>query len=175
MTMSNAKMHATSDHSQEFVMSRVIHAPRERVFAAWTDVGQLKRWFGPKGFVMFSAALDLRPGGTFLYGLRSPQGQDMWGKWTFREIVKPERLSLIISFSDPQGGVTRHPLNADWPRETLSNTTFAEQNGKTTVSLRWSPLNATPAEQAAFAAGHEGMQQGWSGTMEQLEAFLAVN
>lgn len=164
---------ANESKDQEFVIARVFDAPRGLVFKAWTEREHLMRWFGPKGFTMLSARLDLRPGGVFHYGMRSPDGKDMWGKWTFREIVAPERLVIVNSFSDEKGGITRHPLSPDWPLETLSTTTFAEQAGRTVLSLRWAPLNATAAERKAFAAGHAGMQQGWTGTMDQLAAYLA--
>ena len=97
----------------------------------------------------------------------------MWGKWTFREIVPPEMLVTIVSFSDARGGVTRHPLSANWPLETLSIITLTEHAGKTTLTLRWAPHGVTEIERQAFDASHEGMRQGWAGTMEQLEAYLA--
>jgi uncharacterized protein YndB with AHSA1/START domain len=95
------------------------------------------------------------------------------GKWTFLEIVPPEKLVVIVSFSDAQGGVTRHPLSAAWPLETLSTTTLTEHDGKTTLTLAWSAFNATDTERQTFDSNHAGMTQGWSGTMEQLTAYLA--
>ena len=98
----------------------------------------------------------------------------MWGKFVYREIVPPARMVLINSFSDEAGGTTRHPLHMSWPLEMLSVFTFEEQpGGKTKLTIRWSPHNATEDEQKTFDAGHDGMRQGWGGTMEQLEAYLA--
>ena len=162
---------ATAD--QEFVISRVFDAPREKVWRAWTEREQLMKWFGPQGFTMSYAKLDLRPGGHFHYALRSPHGQEMWGKWTFREIVVPERLVLISTFSDAQGGITQHPMSPNWPRETLSTTTFEKHHGKTTITIRWAPFNATELECKTFAEAHSGMQQGWGGTFAQLAEYLA--
>jgi len=116
--------------------------------------------------------MELRPGGSYHYGMRSPDGQEMWGKWVFREIKAPERLVLVNSFSDAQGGITRHPMAPTWPREMLSTTTFAEQGGKTTLSLEWLPINATPEEIATFEAARAGMTQGWTGTFEQFTDYL---
>ena len=60
-----------------------------------------------------------------------------------------------------------------WPLELLSVFTFEEQpGGKTKFTVRWSPHNATEEERKAFDAGHASMNQGWSGTMEKLEAYL---
>jgi uncharacterized protein YndB with AHSA1/START domain len=164
---------ASISADQDFVITRTFDAPRERVWRAWTEREQLVRWFGPKGSTISHAALDLRPGGTFHYAMRSPDGREMWGKWTFREIVAPKKLVLISSFSDAQGGITPAPMIANWPLETLSTTTFEEHAGKTTITLRWSPLNATASECQTFAGMHDSMRQGWGGTFEQLASYLA--
>ena len=158
----------------EFILHRIFAAPRALVWKAWTEAEHLQRWFGPKGFTMPACSLDLRPGGVFLYGMKSPDGHEMWGKWIFREIVPPEKLVVIASFSDAKGGVTRHPLSAHWPLETLSTMILTEHEGKTTLTLRWAPYNATAIERQTFDASHDSMRQGWGGTMEQLEAYLAM-
>jgi len=168
----DAKIASTSA-DQDFVITRVFNAPREMVWRAWTEREQLMQWFGPKGFTMPHAEIDLRPGGLLHYAMRSPDGHEMWGKWIFREIVAPERLVLVSSFSDAQGGITRHPMSANWPLETLSTTTFEEHDGKTMLTIRWSPLNATESEMKTFSEAHRGMEQGWGGTFEQLAAYLA--
>ncbi|MBI3507931.1 MAG: SRPBCC domain-containing protein [Proteobacteria bacterium] len=162
-----------ADAVEEFTISRVFEAPRALVFKTFTDAAHLARWFGPKGFTMQACKLDLRPGGVFHYGMRSPDGFEMWGKWTFREIVEPERLVVIVSFSDKDGGITRHPMSPNWPLETLSTTTFVDLGTRTELKLRWAPHNATEEERKTFAAGHDGMRMGWGGTCDQLAAYLA--
>lgn len=157
-----------------FTISRTVDAPRALVWKAFTQREHLMRWFGPKGFTMPACTLDLRPGGIFHYGMRAPDGAEMWGKWIFREVVAPQRLVVIVSFSDKDGGVTRHPMAPDWPLETLSTTTFSEHQGKTTITIEWSAHNATEAERNAFRAGYASMQQGWGGTFDQLDAYLAL-
>ena len=160
-----------------FVITRVFRAPRELVFDAWTKREHLMHWMGPKGTTIARATLDLRPGGSFHYGMQSPDGHMMWGKWTFREIVRPERLVVVVAFSDESGGVARHPFVPNWPLETLSTMTFDEHAGigrGTTVVLQWAPHHASDAERQVFAASHAGMEQGWRGTMEQFEAYLAT-
>ena len=159
--------------NQAFVISRVFDAPREIVWRAWTDCEELMKWFGPKGSSIPHAKLDLRPGGIFHYAMRTQDGHEMWGKWVFREIVAHEKLVMISSFSDAQGGITRHPMSANWPLETLSTTTFEEQGGKTKLTVRWTPWNASDSERKTFAEAHSSMQQGWGGTFEQLAAYLA--
>jgi uncharacterized protein YndB with AHSA1/START domain len=167
---------ASAPADRPFAIARVFRAPRELVFDAWTRREHLLRWMGPKGTTLVRASLDLREGGLFHYGMQAPDGHIMWGRWVFREIVRPERLVVVVSFSDEHAGITRHPMAPGWPLETLATTTFAEHagiGGGTTVELRWLPINAADAERALFAASHAGMQQGWGGTMEQLEAYLA--
>jgi uncharacterized protein YndB with AHSA1/START domain len=159
---------------REFVISRAFDAPRELVWNAWTDPERLKHWWGPKGFTVLSCKLDLRPGGVMHYCLRTPTGQDMWGKFVYREIVKPERLVFVSSFSDAQGGMTRHPGNPTWPLDTLSTVTFTENPGRTTLTVRWVPFNATEEERKTFESGHASMQQGWTGTLDQLTDYLAT-
>jgi uncharacterized protein YndB with AHSA1/START domain len=161
-----------SPSRDEFVISRTFDAPRELVWKAHTEREHLMRWFGPKGFTMSVATLDLRPGGVFHYCMRSPDGQEMWGKWTFREIVAPEKLVVVVSFSDAAGGITRHPMSPTWPLETLGTTTFAEHDDKTTLSVRWSALNATEIERKTFAESHDNMRMGWGGTFDQLADYL---
>lgn len=157
----------------EFVLTRVFDAPRDLVFRAWTEAEHLARWFGPKGFTMFAGTLELRPGGVYHYGMRSPDGLEMWGRWVFREIEPPDRLVFVASFSDEKGGVTRHPLAPDWPREVLSTLTLTEDQGRTTLVMRGVPLNASEAERRAFRAGHDSMQKGWAGTLDHLDEYLA--
>lgn len=156
----------------EFVVSRTFAALRERVFGAWTRVEELKRWFGPKGVTIPRATNDLRPGGVFHYCMRTPDGNEMWGKWVYREIVPPSRLVFIVSFSDEHGGLTRHPYAPDWPLQTLSTVEFASDGDGTKVTVRWVALNATDEERKAFQAGFDGMQQGWGGTMDQFAEHL---
>jgi len=158
---------------REFTISRVVNAPLERLWRAWTDAKQLKHWWGPKGFEIVSTKVDLRPGGVFHYHLRSPDGQDMWGKFIYREIVPQKRLVFVVSFSDEAGGVTRHPMHEKWPLTILSTVTFAEANGKTTVTVIWIPVDATESERKTFEEGRESMNAGWSGTFDRLDDYLA--
>ncbi|HKR66039.1 MAG TPA: SRPBCC domain-containing protein [Thermoanaerobaculia bacterium] len=154
------------------MFSRTFDAPRELMFDVWTDVNHLSRWFGPKGAEIVSATNDLRPGGIFHYGMRIPDGTVIWGRWIYREITRPERLVFLSSFSDDAKGVTRHPFAPQWPLEMLSTVLFTESDGKTTVTVYWSPIHATDVERTTFAEGKPSMTQGWTGTFENLEAYV---
>ena len=95
-----ANLHGEASAEQDFVITRRFDAPRTLVFRAFTEPERLRHWWGPTGFSWVSCTMDLRAGGTFHYCMRSPDGQDMWGKWIYREIVPPERIVFVSSFSD---------------------------------------------------------------------------
>jgi uncharacterized protein YndB with AHSA1/START domain len=159
--------------ASELVITRVFDAPRDLVFKAWTEAERLERWWGPKGVTLHVCAFDLRPGGVFHYRLRLPQGQDWWGKFAYRDIVVPERLVFVVSFTDEAGNPTRHPLSPNWPLEVLTTVTFAEHEGGTALSMRSVPINATESERKTFEDGHESVRRGTAGTFDQLAEYLA--
>ena len=158
--------------SNEFVIKRVFDAPRELVWCAFTQAEHLKHWWGPKGFKMQTCTMDLRPGGVFHYGLLAPNGTEMWGKWTFREIVAPEYFTTVFGFSDKDGGLSRHPFAPEWPAEMLGSHAFEAQGDKTLLTTRAAAFNATEEERKVFEAGFGSMQQGFGGTWDQLAAYL---
>src|SRR3954447_19387282 len=155
-----------------FVITRTFNAARERIFDAFTNAEEMKKWWGPKGFTIIASKMDLRPGGFYHYGMRTPDGSAMWGKFTYREIDKPSRIVLVNTFSDEAGGVTRHPMAPTWPLQMLSTFLFEEDGDGTRLTIKWLPLDPTDEERATFEAGRAGMTQGWSGTFEQLETYL---
>lgn len=157
-----------------FIISRQFNAPRHLVWKSWTEAERLKQWWGPKGFVVHTAKVDLRPGGMFHFGMTAPDGSEMWGRFLYREIDAPRRMVYINSFSDPEGGLSRHPGHMEWPLQMLSTVTFDEAGGKTTVTVRWEALDATEVERKTFQDGMGSMQQGWTGTFEQLDDYLAT-
>jgi uncharacterized protein YndB with AHSA1/START domain len=157
----------------QFVIARTFDAPRELVWKAWTVPERMAKWWGPKGLTVGKYKMDFRPGGIYHYSMHAPDGKAMWGKFVYREIVAPEKLVFVNCFSDAQGNITRHPFSPTWPLETLSAITFTRQDGKTNVTISWIPLNPTDEERKTFADGMTGMQQGWGGTLDRLQEFLA--
>ncbi|KAB2911371.1 MAG: SRPBCC domain-containing protein [Hyphomicrobiaceae bacterium] len=167
---------ASTATEAEFVITRVFDAPRELVWKAWTEPERLAQWWGPKGCTIRVAKLEMRPGGIFHYAMQFQPGHDMWGRFVYREIVAPERLVFVNSFSDADGGITRAPfsqLKQMWPLEVLNEVTLSEQKGKTTLTLRGRPINATEEERKMFASMHESMRQGFGGTFDKLVDCLA--
>jgi uncharacterized protein YndB with AHSA1/START domain len=174
MSATQAKPAASPASGFEFVIRRVFDAPLDRVWKAWTEPDRLAKWWGPKGSKGEIVKLDLRPGGICHYRLNLPDGTELWGKAIYREIVPNKRLVFVQSFSDEDEGITTHPLSPTWPRQILATITFSESGGKTTVTVRWVPYEATDTERKTFEEGAESMRGGWTGSFDQLEDYLAT-
>jgi uncharacterized protein YndB with AHSA1/START domain len=110
-------MNAPSD--RKIVSTRAFDAPRELVFAAWTDPAHLAKWWGPKGFTNTFQEFDMRPGGIWRFVMHGPDGVDYKNESVFVEIVKPERI-VFQHVSGPRFQVTA---------------TFAAEAGKTRVTF----------------------------------------
>ncbi len=150
------------------VIERIFDAPRELVWKAWTDPEQVMRWWGPKGYTSPACRIDFRVGGTYLFCMRSPEGQDIWSTGVYREIVPMERFVCTSSFGDEHGNVvpaSHYGMSADFPLEMLGTVTFEELDGKTKMTLRHAGL---PGEI------RDGAQQGWNESFDKLAESLAV-
>jgi uncharacterized protein YndB with AHSA1/START domain len=154
------------------VITRVIAAPRELVFKAWTEADHLRHWWGPKGFEWSHAQLDFRPGGVFHYCLNSTDGYTMWAKFVYQEIVAPERIVFVSSFSDPEGNTVRAPFSESYPLEVRNVLTLTESDGRTTLIFQGGPINATEEERGFYKGMLESMEQGFGGAFDQLVEYL---
>ena len=160
--------------SAPFVISRVLDAPQALVWEVYTEPSHLAQWFGPKGSRNTHGDMDFRVGGRYHYALEF-MGAPLWGLWEFVDIAAPDRLSALQCFSDAEGGATRHPLAPLWPLRTLSTTTLSTPDeNRTLLALSCLPHEATPVEEALFAASHASLTAGWSGTFDMLEAYLTT-
>ncbi len=157
-----------------FITTRTLAAPRALVWKAFSEAERLAQWWGPTGFAMLGCTLDFRPAGIFHYGMRAPDGSEMWGRFAYEEIAAPERIVFINSFSDPQGGITRAFFSDAWPLEVRNTLTLVENDDFTTLTLRGAPIYASEAEHALFDSMHESMTNGFNGTWDQLEAYLTT-
>jgi len=114
--------HATAD--REIVMSRVISAPRELVFEAFTQVRHLSRWWGPEGFSTTTRSFEFGVGGAWDFVMHGPDGTDYQEWITWREIVPPERIAL------------RHGEFRDDPNAFESVLTFERAGDETRIVMR---------------------------------------
>lgn len=160
-------MASSPERNDDLVVTRVFDAPRELVFEAWTQPEHLMRWWAPKNMITASCKVDLRPGGSFHYCMRAPDGMEIWGLGLYREIVAPERLVYTDMFADADGNPvppTHYGASPEFPAETLVTITFAEQAGGTRVTLR---QTVPPALKE-----REGMEQGWNEMLDGLAGDL---
>ncbi|MHA6630561.1 SRPBCC domain-containing protein [Pseudonocardia sichuanensis] len=89
--------------THDLTVTRLLEAPVEQAWKAWTEPEYVMRWWGPTGFTSPLAELDVREGGTSLVCMRAPAeygGQDMYNTWTYRTVVPHERLEFALGFTD---------------------------------------------------------------------------
>lgn len=141
---------------RELVVTRVFDAPRRLVFKAWTQPEHAARWWGPQGFTTISCKMDVRPGGAWRRCMRAPDGTEYRKRGVYREIVEPERLVFTYASED---------LDGDIGHETLVTVTFAEEAGKTRLTLR-----QVGFETVAACESHQG---GWTSSLERFAEYLA--
>lgn len=144
---------------KKVVVSRVFNASRSRLFEAWTRAEHLLHWFGPKGFTVHSCEAEARPGGAFRMCLRSPEGKDYWVRGEYREVAAPERLVIACTADDEKGVQSL--------TETI-HVTFAEHDGGTRLTVSVTAAGTTPRA----AEMMNGMQKGWSETVDRLNGLL---
>ena len=159
---------SNTETQQELVMERVLDAPREKVWEAWTNPEEIKKWWGPKDFTAPSIQSDFREGGTYLWAMESPDGQVYWSTGTYREIVPLERIVVTDSFADENGNVvpgTHYGMPDDFPLEMEITITFEDAGeGRTKLTIRHAGMPATEVGQQA-----EG---GWNESLDKLAAVV---
>lgn len=90
--MTSTAPDAPSTADREIVTTRLLDAPRELVWKAWTDPRHVGRWWGPRGFTTTTHEIDVRPGGTWRFTMHGPDGTDFPNRIEFLEVVEPARL-----------------------------------------------------------------------------------
>ena len=160
--------------TETFSISRDLKAPRALVYEVQTDAKHLANWLSPEGYKTIHAAMDFRVGGAYHYCNEGPDGAQVWGLQRFREIVPNEKIVMIQSFSDKDGGLRRHPMAPEWPLEILATTTFEDIAPQMTrITISWRPHNSDEAGIRTFNSGRPSMTGGFSGVFQKLEAYLA--
>ena len=150
-------LQVTTPTDREIVMTRVFDAPRRLVFEAFSKPELLKRWFGPRGWVLSTCEVDLRVGGGFRFILRGPDGREMGMRGVYREIVPPERSVHIESFDD-------------FPGESQVTAVFVENAGKTIMTA----TILYPSKEVRDAVIQSGMEHGAAESYDRLAELLAL-
>jgi uncharacterized protein YndB with AHSA1/START domain len=150
---------AAAEH--ELVLTRLIDAPREKLFRAWTEPELLKQWFAPLPYTTPVAELDVRPGGANLIVMRGPDGKDLPNRGVYLEVVENERLVLTDAYTKAW-----EPSPKPFMTVIL---TFEDEAGKTRYTARVRHWTAADRE------AHEkmGFHEGWGRCADQLAALVA--
>jgi uncharacterized protein YndB with AHSA1/START domain len=146
----------TTPTDRAVVMTRVFDAPRRLVWDAFSRPELLKRWFGPRGWSLVVCEVDLKVGGGFRFVLRGPDGKDVGMRGVYRELVPPERSVHAESFDD-------------YPGESLVTAVWAEQGGKTTMTV----TVLYPSREVRDAVLQSGMEHGAAESYDRLAELLA--
>jgi uncharacterized protein YndB with AHSA1/START domain len=151
----------TKGDPREIVITRLFDATRETVFAAWSTADHLKHWFAPAGYSVTFCTVEFRVGGAWRLRFQHPDGRDVWARGTFREIVAPERIvftDIVVNEDDA-------------PRlEVLTTVTFAEERGKTRLTVQVHVVELFDPSAAPIVAR---LDSGWRETVEKLAQHIA--
>lgn len=151
---------AASD--RELLLTRLIDAPPEKLYRAWTEPALLKQWFAPHPWTTPRAELDVRPGGANLVVMRSPDGNDFPNRGVYLEVVPNQRLVFTDAYSEAW-----QPSEKPFMTVIL---TFEEEGGKTRYTARvrhWTVADREAHEKMGFHGG-------WGLCTDQLAALAAT-
>jgi uncharacterized protein YndB with AHSA1/START domain len=146
-------------NDRELMLTRLIDAPREKLFRCWTEPALIKQWFAPLPWTTTKAEMDVRPGGATLVVMRNPEGQEFPNPGIILEVVKNERLVFTDAY-------TKAWEPSEKPFMTAI-VTFEDEGGKTRYTAR--ARHWTVADREA----HEkmGFHEGWGQCADQLAAL----
>ena len=151
-----------SENDRELVLTRLIDASPEKLYHCWTEPALLKQWFAPKPYETPVVEVDVRRGGSALFVMRGPDGQDMPNRGVYLDVVPNERLVSTDAFTEAWQPSAK-------PFMTLI-LTFEKQGGKTLYTARarhWTVEDRDAHEKMGF-------HQGWGICTDQLAALAAT-
>jgi uncharacterized protein YndB with AHSA1/START domain len=134
---------------------RFINAPRDRVYAAWTDPEQLRQWFGPENVQTRDIIADARVSGEFRWDLINPEGEEMTMRGEFRELQSNKKIVFTWQWDDDE----------EWKNHiSVVTVELSDREGGTEVRLIHEQL---PSEES-----RDRHSEGWNSVLEKLEKFL---
>jgi len=148
------------DPERDLILTRLIDAPREKVYRAWTDASLLRQWFAPAPWTTPHAELDVRPGGANTITMRSPDGNDMPCSGVYLEVVPNRRLVFTDAYTSAW-----QPSQKPFMTVIV---TFENEAGKTRYTARvrhWTVADRETHEKMGF-------HQGWGQCADQLAAVV---
>jgi uncharacterized protein YndB with AHSA1/START domain len=136
-------------------IKRVIKAPRDKVYAAWTDAAQFKEWFGPEGVRTLSITADVRVGGKYRWDMVTQEGEEWTAFGEYRELVPEKKIAFTWRWDDDE----------DWKdHESIVTVELSDAAGGTELRLRHEQL---PSEQS-----RDRHNEGWTSLLDRLEQFV---
>jgi uncharacterized protein YndB with AHSA1/START domain len=150
---------AKPDAERELVLTRLIDAPREKLFRCWTEPALIKQWFAPLPWTTPHAEMDVRPGGSSLVVMRGPDGNEFPNPGVFLEVVKNEKLVFTDAYTKAWEPSAKPFMTAI--------ITFADEGGKTRYTAR--ALHWTAADRETHE--YMGFHRGWGQCADQLAAL----
>jgi uncharacterized protein YndB with AHSA1/START domain len=153
-----ARAIVTTPTDREIRIERIFDAPRERVFALWTDPGLIPEWWGPRGTTTVVDQADVRPGGAWRFLIRNDSdGRENAFRGTYREIVAPERVVLTFEWEGLPGHVS-------------VETAVFEELGERTKVIATSLFDTTEDRDGMLGSG---MESGMNDTYARFDELLA--
>jgi len=149
-------MTASNSSGHELIINRLLDAPRELVYACFTEPAHLARWgFGPEGLTVDVEHQDIREGGMFRVRMHSPQGIDCRLQGFYRELIKPEKVVFTHTWVLEDGSLAK---------ETLVTILLKTSGNGTELILRQTGLPS--------AGSRDGHEEGWNSTLDRLGTYL---
>jgi uncharacterized protein YndB with AHSA1/START domain len=147
----------TTPTDREIHIERVFDAPRDRVFAVYTDPELIPEWWGPRGTTAIVDQMDVRAGGSWRFVMRDADGGESGFRGTYREITAPERIVQTFEWEGMPGHISV---------ETAVFEDLGDQTKVTTTSI----FHTTEERDGMLASGMEG---GLNETYARLDELLA--
>lgn len=132
---------AVNSRKEDLVITRIIDAPIELVWKAWTDPKHVTRWWGPKYYTSPNCKIDLREGGKYVFCMRAPKeqgGQDSYTAGVYKKIVPMERLEFTQCLADKDGNPidpAQVGMPPDFPKEIRTQVLFRAKGGMTEIVI----------------------------------------
>lgn len=152
----------TTVEERVVVLERTFHAPRQKVFDAFTHPDEVVKWWGPNGWMTEVYSMEVKPGGKWHYCMRGPEGKESWGKVLYHEVKSPERLKYTDMFADAEGNAVK-----GMP-ETTVTVSFVDFEGNTRLMNRVEFASNADMENVLAM----GMVQGVSESWDRLATYL---
>jgi uncharacterized protein YndB with AHSA1/START domain len=165
-TQTQTRQDASQQNSalqNEIAIQRVFDLPISKVWQAFTEAGQFKKWWGPKGFTCPSSKMEAWVGGKYLNCMRASDGKEYWSTGVVKEFIPEKKLVITDSFSDEHGNIisaSELGMPGDWPRELLITINLQEADGATKLKLIHEGIPGEMRDECI---------KGWNESLDKLE------